>query len=416
MYRTHFIEEAKKQLEKEVILCGWAEHIRDLGKVVFVILRDYTGRIQCVIKDRSLINAQINREDVIKVRGIVKPVQNAPYGGIEIAVNEIAIINSVKKTLPIDPTEKVKSELETRLNYRFIDLRKDEVKNIFIAKSIAAQTFTKILSKKRFIQIQPPSIIGAASEGGAEVFEVQYFEKKAYLAQSPQLYKQLAVIGGLERVMMIATVFRAEKHHTTYHLNEITSMDVEAAFFDHKDMMALLSDVFYAMLKEMKKINSNIKLVKPIKVEYKKAINKLISEGFDIEYGDDLNREAEQKLCEIFGDAVLIHSWPTKIRAFYSMPYEDNPDLCKSFDLLYKGLEITSGAQRIHDADMLKEQIRNKGLNINDFQHYIEAFYYGAPPHAGFGLGLERFIMKALDINNIREVMLFPRDRTRLMP
>jgi aspartyl-tRNA synthetase len=295
-------------------------------------------------------------------------------------------------------------------------LRKDHVKEIFKAKSLASMTFLSFLSKKKFIQIQPPSIIGAASEGGAEVFEVQYFEKKAYLAQSPQLYKQLAVIGGLERVMMIATVFRAEKHHTTYHLNEITSMDVEAAFFDYKEMMSLLSQVFYSLTKALSKNYEIVKPLKPVKISYEKAIDELSKNGFDIDFGSDFNREMENKICELFGEAVIVYDWPTNIRAFYSMPHEKNQEICKSFDLLYRGLEITSGAQRIHDPELLKMRIAEKGLNLVDFQDYIEAFYYGAPPHSGFGMGLERFIMKALKLNNIREAMLFPRDRTRITP
>jgi aspartyl-tRNA synthetase len=413
--KRYFVEEAKKEAEKEVTVCGWAETIRDLGKMAFIILRDFTGRIQCVIKNQEL-KENINREDVIVVKGIVKENKNAPYGGKEILTNGIKVINKVRKTLPIDPTDKVKSELETRLNYRFIDLRKDHVKEIFKAKSLASMAFLSFLSKKKFIQIQPPSIIGAASEGGAEVFEVQYFEKKAYLAQSPQLYKQLAVIGGLERVMMIATVFRAEKHHTTYHLNEITSMDVEAAFFDYKEMMSLLSQVFYNLTKTLSKNYEVVKPLKPVKISYEKAIDELSKNGFDIEFGTDFNREMENKICEIFGEAVIIYDWPTNIRAFYSMPHEKNQEICKSFDLLYRGLEITSGAQRIHDPELLKMRIAEKGLNLVDFQDYIEAFYYGAPPHSGFGMGLERFIMKALKLNNIREAMLFPRDRTRITP
>jgi aspartyl-tRNA synthetase len=416
MYRTHFIEQAKKEVDKHVELAGWVELIRDLGKIVFIILRDYTGKIQCVIKDRNIIKEEVNREDVIKISGVIKKNDNAPYDKVELVVDNLDILNHVKKTLPIDPTGKVSSELETRLNYRYLDLRKDEVKKIFQAKSLAARAFREFFYKKQFVEIQPPSIIGAASEGGAEVFEVQYFEKKAYLAQSPQLYKQLAVIGGLERVMMITTVFRAEKHHTTYHLNEITSMDVEAAFFDYKEMMDLLSNAFYHMLKTLAKNAIDVKPVKPKKIEYKKVIKTLSNNGIDIEFGEDFNKEIEKKVCELFGDAVIVYNWPTNVRAFYSMPDEKDQEICKSFDLLYKGLEITSGAQRIHNADILKQKIIDKGLNIADFQHYLEAFYYGAPPHSGFGLGLERFIMKALNISNIREVMLFPRDRTRLMP
>ena len=363
------------------------------------------------------LSVDIGKEDVVQARGTVKETPQAPYGGKELVVSEIRVLGRVSKSLPVDPTGKTKADIDTRITYRFLDLRRDEVKKIFTAKSEAARAFREFLESKGFVEIHPPSIIGAASEGGAEVFEIQYFETKAYLAQSPQLYKQMAVVGGLERVSMVTPVFRAEKHATSYHLNEITAMDAEAAFFDDNDAIELLSGVLKHITKKLSKSYDEVEEVKEVKVvEYDDAVRELQENNLDIEHGDDFNRESEQKLCEVFGQAVVVKKWPTSIRAFYSMPYEHEPEYCRAFDLIYKGLEISSGAQRIHIPELLEEQIKKRGLDPESFSFYIDSFRYGAPPHSGWGMGLERLVMKMLGLKNIREAMLWPRDRVRLTP
>ncbi len=416
MFRTHTSEQAKEAVGKEVVLAGWAETIRNLGKIRFVVLRDFNGRIQCVVKNPDLAS-DLKKEDVVQIKGKVQESAQAPYGGKEIVVEEIKVLGKVQKPLPVDPVDKTPADLDTRLQYRFLDLRRDKVKRIFLAKSMAIRAFRDYLKSQGFVDIQPATIIGAASEGGAELFEVQYFEKRAFLAQSPQLYKQMAVIGGIERVTMTTPVFRAEKHNTTAHLNESTQMDAEAAFFDDIDAVKLLSNSAMAIINTVAEHYEEVTPIKEVPVvAYDDAINELRENNFDIEIGDDLNRDAEKKLCELYGEAVVINKWPTAIRAFYSMPYDNDPEYCRSYDLLYRGMEISSGAQRIHIPELLEEQIKKRGLNVEDFRFYLEAFNYGAPPHSGWSIGLERITMKMLNLNNIREAMLFPRDRTRLTP
>ena len=241
--------------------------------------------------------------------------------------------------------------------------------------------------------------------------------------QSPQLYKQLAVIGGFDRVTMMLPVFRAEKHNTTSHLNEITQMDIEMGFVDHHGAMDILEKTVIHMLKRSREKVGNL-LEKEITVPKKAArytytelVDRLNKAGMKMEFGEDFTKEADKKLQEVLGDELyFIHDWPTNIRAFYSMPHEDNDELCNAFDLVYRGLEISSGAQRIHLPALLEKQLKKRGLDVHEFEFYINAFRMGAPPHAGWSIGLERMTMKVCDVANIRECMLFPRDRTRLSP
>ncbi|MBI5047062.1 aspartate--tRNA(Asn) ligase [Candidatus Micrarchaeota archaeon] len=298
---------------------------------------------------------------------------------------------------------------------------------IFKAKAIAAKAFREKLNELRFIEIQPSAISGAATEGGSDVFSLKYFENQAFLVQSPQLQKQMAVVGGMDRVMMTVPVFRAEKHNTTSHLNEITQMDIEMGFADHNDAMNILEQVTLHMLKSVKEseIGTEIdktfgELIVPTKVprySYKSLVEKLNANGFEMKHGWDFTKEAEKKLHELLGDELyFIYDWPTAVRAFYSMPDEENPETCHAFDLMYRGLEISSGAKRIHIPALLEQQLKKRGLDPLNFEFYINAFRMGAPPHAGWSVGLERLTMKMCKQENIRECMLFPRDRTRLMP
>jgi len=324
--------------------------------------------------------------------------------------------------LPVDPTGVVPSEIDTRLDFRYLDLRKKDVSAVFRAKSIAVNAFREKLVALGFTEIHPSAITGAATEGGADVFPIQYFENRAYLVQSPQLYKQLAVIGGFDRVFMTMPVFRAEKHNTTTHLNEITQMDIEMGFADHNDAMDVLEKVvLYILASVNEQIGSEVEgVIVPEEVprySYTELVEKLNKAEFMMKWGDDFTKEAERKLSDIVKhELYFIHSWPTSIRAFYSMPDEGNPKICHAFDLIYRGLEISSGAKRIHVPAMLEEALRSRGLDPHEFEFYISAFRMGAPPHAGWSIGLERLVMKMCNLDNIREAMLFPRDRTRLHP
>ena len=278
--------------------------------------------------------------------------------------------------------------------------------------------------KDGLTEIRTPALVEAATEGGADLFQVEYFEKKAFLAQSPQLYKQLAVVGGMDRVFMVVPVFRAEKHNTVFHLNEITQMDAELGFADHNDAMRLLKKAVKNIINDVSRKNGedlkrlNVTLSKPVvkEITYKKAVSLLNSNGQKMEFGEDFNREQEDMLCKLLGDLVLVKEYPRSVRAFYSMPNDKDKRVCNSFDLLFKGLEVSSGAQRIHIPEVLVQSITERGLNPNDFDFYINAFKRGAPPHAGWSLGLERLTMKMTGMQNIRECCMFPRDRVRLKP
>lgn len=428
MLRTFYIREAKTKIDQEVEIAGWVHKFIDIGKLKFLIIRDRTGSIQVLAKkgitsDELMKKIIANREYVVRVKGVVKENKNAP-DGVECIPTEYEVLNTVEEKLSVDPTEEVPAELETRIESRYLDTRKKKINTIFEIKSVLANTFRSTLFGMGFTEIHTPSIIGAASEGGTEVFEIKYFESRAYLAQSPQLYKQLAVIGGMDKVFVTQPVFRAEKHNTTSHLNEIFQMDIEMGFCNHHDAMAVLEKVFLEMLRAVKNMpellasaGTEIDIPEIIpKYTYSEVVSTLQKAGEQIEWGQDFTKEHEKKMPEILGkEAFFIYDWPTQIRAFYSMPNEDEKT-CRAYDLMYRGVEIASGAQRIHKIEILKDALKKRGLNLHDFEFYLKAFMLGAPPHAGWSIGLERMTMKVCKLDNIREAVLWPRDRTRLCP
>lgn len=435
--RTHYIAEVNQNLEnREVTLCGWVHEIRDLGKIKFLLLRDISGLIQVTAKkdfcDSSLLEKikSLNKESVIRVLGIVKVNEKAPHG-VEIFPREIELISKAETPLPLDVTEKVKAELDTRLNNRFLDLRKPEVAAIFKIKSWVLHFGREFLRKKGFIEVYTPKIIASASEGGTELFPISYFDKEAFLAQSPQLYKQMLMASGFDRVFEIATYFRAEEHDTRRHLNEVTAFDIEMSFIENEeDVMKILEGLVHFIIKnviencetELKTIGKEIQPIeKPIlRLTYSDVLELLESRGKKLEFGDDLDTESEKLLGKIVKeeydrDIYFIKNFPLETKPFYTMPLQENDELSRSFDLGYKGVEISSGSQRIHNYELLCERIKAKGLNPENFEFYLKSFRYGMPPHGGFGLGIERLMMQLLDVQ-IREVMLFPRDRHRLLP
>ncbi len=430
MIRSHYIGEITAAMEgKEVTLAGWVHEVRETAKITFLILRDSTGLVQVMGKsgeaDPGVIKSMsLPKESVVKIRGVVK-VNSEARKGFEIVPREVTNLNPLSAKIPFEVTGKVPAEIDVRLDNRQIDLRRLETAAIFNIESTILDSFGDFLSKKGFRQIRTPSIIAASSEGGSELFEIKYFDRPAYLAQSPQLYKQLAVIGGFDKVFMIMPVFRAEKSNTTSHINEITQMDVELAFTNSADdAIKVLVETVKAIVSAVKEHNKRdletlgVKLDAPETkiITYKEAIEGLKKKGYAIEMGHDFSKEHEKGIQAVFGDAVVIKEYPVELRAFYSMPKEGDPGLTDSFDYIYKGLEICSGAQRIHNPDLLVESLKRKGLNPKNFEFYINAFRAGAPPHAGWSIGLERFAMGMMGMENIREVTLFPRDRKRLTP
>ncbi|MGC8652012.1 MAG: aspartate--tRNA(Asn) ligase [Candidatus Micrarchaeia archaeon] len=429
MLRDHYIGELTQEMDgKSVTIAGWVHEVRETAKITFMLVRDRTGIVQVIGKEGAVSTELIEKmsmpkESVVLVKGRIS--RNAEArNGFEIIPDHIENLNPLSTSIPFEVTGKVPADLDVRLDYRYIDLRRLTTKAIFNIESTVLNTFASMYSKKGFTQIRTPSIIAEASEGGAELFPVKYFEKDAYMAQSPQLYKQLAVIGGLDKVYMIVPVFRAEKSNTTYHLTESTQMDIEMGFADDNDAVRELAYAVTGIVKAVRKNNQadletlgvELEVPKVKVVTYSKVIEKLKSNGYEIEFGSDISREYEAGIQKVYGDAVIVREFPTALRAFYSMPKEDNPKLSKSYDFIYKGLEISSGAQRIHKAEMLVEALKKRNLDPSRFEFYINAFRCGAPPHAGWSIGLERIAMRITGSNNIRECSMFPRDRKRITP
>ncbi len=429
MLRNYFIEDLNESLDgKEVLLAGWVHEVRLLGNITFLVLRDKTGLVQIIgkadtVDKKTIKQMNLPKESVIQVKGILK-INKEAKKGFEILPIEIINLNPINSLIPFEITGKVDAEQDVRLDFRYMDLRRIETTAIFDIQSTILNSFRNALISKKFQEIRTPCIVEEATEGGSDLFTINYFEKKAYLAQSPQLYKQLAVIGGMDKVFVISPVFRAEKSNTSYHLTEITQMDAEIGFSDYNDAINLLSEVVLSILKEIKEKNK--RALKNLEVDlqipnvniitYSKAIEKLNNEGIKIEFGNDFNREMEMKISKIFGDAVIIKDFPTELRAFYSMPHEDDATVCKSFDFIYKGIEISSGAQRIHEKNLLIKALKDRNMDLKKFEFYINAMGCGAPPHAGWSIGLERLTMQITEQKNIRETSLFPRDIKRLRP
>lgn len=429
MLRTHYINQLTVEMDgQEVTLAGWVHEVRETSNVTFLLLRDKSGIAQVVgkkgvVADGVVRAMSIPKESVVRIIGKVSANQEAKKG-FEIIPSSVENLNPLGAQIPFEVTGKVPAEIDVRLNYRYVDLRRIEPSAVFKIQSTILGAFREYLAKEGFEEIHTPSIIGEASEGGSDLFSVKYFEREAYLAQSPQLYKQLAVIGGLDKVMMVVPVFRAEKSNTIYHLTESTQMDIEMGFAGPEDAINVLNATILCIIKQVRKKNKEeleqlgVKLKTPkIKVvTYSEAITELKKKGYAIEYGHDFSKEHEQGIQKLYGEAVVVRDFPASIRAFYSMPKEDNPELTDSYDFVYKGLEICSGSQRIHKPDLLVKSIEKHGLNPKNFESYINAFKYGAPPHAGWSIGLERFTMQITGVANIREASLFPRDRNRIVP
>ncbi len=421
-----------------VRVCGWIHGIRDVGRIKFLVLRDRTGFIQAVVKkgeapdDVFEAAESLRIESVVCVDGVL--VRGRAKEGYEIKAIGLQVLSSPVEPLPLEPDTSLKSILATRLNYRWLDLRNPRVTRVFVFESWVAARFREYYESQGFVEIFTPKIVAAGTESGAEVFPVIYFGREAFLAQSPQFYKQFAVIGGLERVFEVGPVFRAEPHHTTRHLTEYHSLDIEFGFIeDYNDVMDMVEGFFKHLVDSLVRDP----MIKPILEEFSVEVRmpkeiprisirdayKILEENYGkkIEYGDDLDSEGERLLGkyvrEVYdSDFVFVTEYPWKVRPFYTMRKEDEPDWTYGFDLLYKGLEVVTGGQREHRYDKLLENLRDKGLNPESFQFYLDFFKHGAPPHGGAGMGLERIVMQTLGLDNIREARLLPRDPERVTP
>lgn len=434
------IQEATAEVGKIVKLKGWVNVRRDHGKLIFIDLRDRSGVIQMVIipdkEEAYKVAKDVRSEYILEVEGLIKKrpggavKDGVATGGVEMEVEKITVLAKPEEELPLDVSEETLNlNLDTLLDNRGVALRNEKLKSIFRIYAEILKSYAEFMRKDGFMEIKTPKIINAATEGGANFFKIKYFEREAYLAQSPQFYKQ-AGVGIFERVFEIGSVFRAEPHFTTRHVNEYIGMDAEMGFItSFEDVMDELEKTMQFVLSAVAK-NCGDDLVKyGAEILPANKIPRLrLTEALEIldkEYGKkmetiDIDAEGERLICEWArknhnSDFVFLTHYPANIRPFYSMPSED-PQWTETFDLIFMGVEIASGGQRIHDYNQLVENIKKHHLNPDDFKDYLATFKYGIPPHGGWGLGSERIVQKILGLGSIKEAILFPRDVKRLTP
>ena len=423
---------------QQVTVGGWVQDLRNLGGISFLQLRDRDGVIQVTtLKKRSKdlfdLVASLPRESVLLVTGMVKESKEA-RAGFEVLPDNIVLLNKAETPLPLGVIDKVGADLDTRLNNRFLDLRKEDVRAIFQIEAKAIEGIRGFLASEGFVEVSTPKIVAAGAEGGSTLFPIKYFDRSAYLAQSPQLYKQNLMATGLDRIYEIAHAYRAEASDTIRHIAEFISLDVEMAFIESsEDVMAVAEGIVVSSLEHVRdraqdKLQKlGVKIERPMtpfpRVKYKEAVEIVKASGLRIEHGDDLGTEGEKALgeamkreknCELY----FITEFPTALKrgTFYAKRSDEDPETTGYFDLDYKGQEIVSGGQREHRYNVLVEQMRENNLNLESFDFYLKAFRFGMPPHGGFGFGVERYVQKMLDLPNIREAVLYPRDRSRLVP
>ncbi len=425
--------EARNHVGDVVRLQGWVHRVRALGKISFIILRDRQGLIQTVADAKQDVS-QLTHESVVEIVGKVVQAQKVDLG-VELHVERIEILSPAPSDLPIEinkPLEMSHTGLDRVLDFRPLSLRNMEVRSIFKLQSEILRAFSHFMRSRDFTEIKTSKIVSTGTEGGAEVFEVKYFERSAYLAQSPQFYKQIMVGSGLERVFEIGQVYRAEKHETSRHLNEYTSLDYEMSFIeDEQDVIRmeeeLLSFVFGHLGEccgdELKIYDAEVPSFERIpQLTLAEAVGLLKDKyGKDLEGAGDLDNEGEQLICKHVEETqgiplVFITQYPVGKRPVYTMARRDDPSLTTSFDLLFKGLEVTTGSQRIHEYEMLVENMRKFGLDPDDFGFYLQTFRYGMPPHGGLAIGLERLTKQLLGLENVKEATLFPRSVRRVSP
>ncbi len=436
MQRTLALEVINKVGEK-VLVEGWIVTRRDHGKIVFLDLWDRSGLLQVVINTGQSEFPELGKlspQSSVRIEGLVKERgpgainDKLPTGQVELSAEKLEVLSEAH-SLPFDIDSDL--QIETFLDNAPLTLRSKKARATFIVQSEITRSFAQFFSGEGFVQINTPKIVASATEGGTNLFQIDYFEKKAYLAQSPQLYKQI-MVGIYERVFEIAPVFRAEPHSTTRHINEYVSLDIEMAFIeDHMDIIAMGNKFFTELTSNLQKFSYEFSLhgaelpevPAEIPVMTLREAQELIKaeRGRDIVGDPDFEPGDEKLLGEIVkekfsSDFVWVTEYPTKKKPFYTKRLPGNPELTRGVDLIFRGSEIISGGQRINDYDELVDSIKDKGLNPENFGYYLEAFKYGMPPEGGFALGLERLTARLLGLDNVRLATLFPRDLNRLTP
>jgi aspartyl-tRNA synthetase len=436
MNRT-LIEKLKDYIGVKVKIMGWVNAIRNQKQMQFVIIRDHTGMVQ-VIHERQKNEDHIGQiidnltiESAVEITGTVIANTHVKLGKLEIIIEEIKIVSTSLSPLPLSKN----SQLENRLDWRFLDLRCPGNLLLFQIQTTAEHAMRDFWQKNSFIEIHSPKLMRGASESGAELFRVEYFGNYAYLAQSPQFYKQMAIAAGFDRVFEIGPVFRANPSFTSRHDTEFTSVDVEISWIEtHEDVIQFEEHWLKYVLEEIKEKHGkqiaktfNVEICVPKipfpQVTMTQAYKILEKIGYVVPRQEkgDLDPEGERLIAKYIlenfnHEFVFIMDYPTNVRPFYHMRHENNPRLTKSFDLIYKGVEVTTGAQREHRYDVLVKQAKEKGVSLDSIQYYLDFFQYGCPPHGGYGFGLTRMLMVMLGFKNVREVTYLYRGPNRLTP
>jgi len=427
--RTIYSNEIDPSLDgKEVIVMGWVSSVRDHGNLVFMMINDKNGEIQITAK-KGVCNEEIRQEIVklkeqssVAIKGTIKPSNKAPHGA-EIHPLEMKIFSQAEKIAPFTSQAKTVVNIDTRLEIRAVDLRRNILQHVFKARSLVLKSIREYLYEKEFVEVNTPKMIATATEGGAALFPIFYYNKEAFLAQSPQLYKEQLTMS-FEKVFEIAPIFRAEPSRTNRHLSEAISIDLEEAFADYNDIMKHIENIIKRVVMTVKdyneKLNSDIKFQIPEifdsipQYTYSELIEKMQKSGINTEWGDDLYASNLKKL-NITG-FYFIKDWPLGPKPFYVKAKADDSKLSESFDFMYGDLELSSGSTRIEKRSDLEERMKNKGFKLDPFDYHLRVFDYGVPPHAGCGIGLERLMMALTGTENIRDVTFYPRDVDRLTP
>ncbi len=433
------IKELKEYLNKEIEIQGFVDNIRNLQYVQFIILRDGTGKVQITIEKSEESNKELveivdnlTLESTVKIKGKLLDSPKVKLNGMEIIPTSIEVTSKSDGELPIDIKKKDNSLRETRLDWRFLDLRREDNKLLFECQTYIEHLMREYWYSNDYMEIHTPKISASSAESGAEMFKLDYFGQKACLSQSPQFYKQMAMSAGFNKVFEIGPVFRAENSHTSYHATEIEMVDCEISWINsYEDVIdeeeAWIKYVFNGLkekygekIKELFNVEVSDTTNKFPRITFEE-VKKIMKEKYkyDGEKEDDLDRHEEELICkyakkEYKSDFVFVTNFPYSARSFYVM--KDDNGITQTYDLLFKGIEITSGAQREHRYDVLEKQIKEKGIDPKELQFYLDFFKYGCPPHGGFGVGLARILMRIFEIDNIREATFIYRGPTRLNP
>ena len=412
---------------KEVVVMGWISSVRDHGNLVFVLLNDKEGQMQITAKagvcpdeiKESLV--KLKEQSTIAVKGVVKPSAKAPRG-VEISPSELRVFSVVEKIAPFQWQTKTVPNIDTRLELRAIDLRRNILQHIFKMRSLVLKSIRDYLYEKEFLEVNTPKMIATATEGGAALFPIFYYNKEAFLAQSPQLYKEQLTLS-FEKIFEIAPIFRAEASRTNRHLSEAISIDLEEAFSDYNDVMSHVENIIKKSIKTVKDYCESTKTTDYIIPEipekipqytYTELVDRMQKAGAKTKWGDDLYPSQLKKIN--LSGFYFIKDWPLAPKPFYVKAKGDDQKISESFDLMFGDLELSSGSTRIEKRMELEERMKNKGFKLDAFDYHLRVFDYGVPPHAGCGIGLERLMMALTGTENIRDATFYPRDVDRLTP